>query len=370
MYKSFKIQNFRCFQELELNDLALVNLIIGMNNVGKTALLEAIFLHGGAYNPELTLQLNAFRGIEMLRISFGRWNEYPLSSIFYQFDVSKTIELSSEDTIIGYRTVRLKTVGESGERSEVNEAAGASVLDESTLRYEKDEPEGIFSTSEVAKILELEYKSATKQGTCRMIINRKGIRVEPLPTVPPFETFFQGARMRIPLEEQARRYGNLEVNRKQESVLAFLRLIEPRLKDIRSVTTGSGQILHGDTGTGHLMPLPLMGEGIVRLADLATSIGNAPDGVVLIDEIENGLHYSVMPKVWKAVAIAARQSKTQIFATTHSWECIRAAHEAFASDESYDFRLHRLGWLNGEIKAVTYDQETLAAAIKAELEVR
>ena len=68
--------------------------------------------------------------------------------------------------------------------------------------------------------------------------------------------------------------------------------------------------------------------------------------------------------------MAARESDVQVFATTHSWECIQAAHEAFESEKQYDFRLHRLGWLNGEIKAVTYDKESLSASLKAELEVR
>jgi len=113
-----------------------------------------------------------------------------------------------------------------------------------------------------------------------------------------------------------------------------------------------------------------MGGGMVRLTNLAVYIGNAPNGVVLVDEIENGLHYSVMFKIWKAIALAARESDAQVFATTHSWECIKAAHQAFTLDGKYDFRLHRLGRIDGKIGAVTYDQETLDAAIKAGLEVR
>jgi len=64
VYQSFEVGNFRCFRKLNLAQLERVNLIAGMNNVGKTALLEALFLHCSAYNPELTLRLNAFRGIE------------------------------------------------------------------------------------------------------------------------------------------------------------------------------------------------------------------------------------------------------------------------------------------------------------------
>jgi len=369
MYTSFKIKNFRCFQELELDDLALVNLIAGVNNVGKTALLEAFFLHGGVYNPGLTLKINSFRGIETVSLSPGAWLEHPLSSFFNQFDISKVIELVSEDTITGRRSLKLKAMGKSAELAEASQGS-VSILDESTISY-KDEPEGVLSSSEVAKVLELEYKSAEEQGTHRMVIHRKGVYVEPLPPSPSFQTYFEGVSFHVPLSEQSRLYGILELDDKQNVVLQFLNIIEPRLKDIRSVAVTGGSMLHGRIdGTRRLIPLPLMGNGMARLANLAIYIGNAPNGIVLVDEIENGLHHSVISKVWKAVALAAKQSGTQVFATTHSWECIRAAHEAFASEEEYNFRLHRLDRINGEITAVTYDQESLAASLKHGMEVR
>jgi predicted ATPase len=371
VYTYFKIRNFRCFQELELDDLGLVNLIAGVNNAGKTALLEAIFLHGGAYNPGLTVRLNAFRGVETVDLTVGRWVEHPLSSFFNQFDVSKPIELVGKDTVTGRRVLRLKAVGESLESTGVYQEGGVSVTDESDTGYIRNESKGVLSSSEVAKVLELEYEQAAKQGTYRMIIDRKGAHVDPIPPAPPFQTYFQSARQAMSFGEQARLYGNLELHDKQDPVLRILGIIEPRLKDIRSIAIAGGSMLHGRIdGIDHLIPLPIMGGGMIHLANLALHIGNAPNGVVLVDEVENGLHYSVMFKVWKAIALAARQSNTQIFATTHSWECIRAAHEAFASDEEYNFRLHRLGWLNGEIKRVTYDQGTLAASLKHELEVR
>ena len=109
---------------------------------------------------------------------------------------------------------------------------------------------------------------------------------------------------------------------------------------------------------------------MVRLASLVLHIGNAPNGVVLVDEIENGLHHSILPKVWRAIGEVAREFNTQVFATTHSLECIVAAHKAFAGSGLYDFRLHRLERRKATIRAVTYDQEALEAAIETGLEVR
>src|SRR3954452_10370521 len=99
--------------------------------------------------------------------------------------------------------------------------------------------------------------------------------------------------------------------------------------------------------------MALMGEGMVRLLSLVLEITNASNGVVLIDEIETGLHHSVLRTVWRAIGKASRRSNTQVFATTHSWECISAAHEAFLESGHYDLRLHRLERINGDIKAIT-----------------
>ena len=64
MYRSFSIKNFRCFDELTVEGMGRINLIAGKNNVGKTALLEALWVHGGAPNPELAVRVEAFRGLE------------------------------------------------------------------------------------------------------------------------------------------------------------------------------------------------------------------------------------------------------------------------------------------------------------------
>src|SRR5262249_30830035 len=113
-----------------------------------------------------------------------------------------------------------------------------------------------------------------------------------------------------------------------------------------------------------------MGEGMRRVLSMVLAIANAPGGVVLIDEVENGLHHSVMKEVWTAIALVARRMDAQVFATTHSYECITAAHEAFTARGPYDLRLYRLDRNNGDIQVVGYDQETVGAAIDFYHEVR
>ena len=101
---------------------------------------------------------------------------------------------------------------------------------------------------------------------------------------------------------------------------------------------------------------------ITRIVLAAASV---PDGVVLVDEIENGLHHSVLSDVWRVIATVAEQFNVQIFATTHSCECVEAAHEALGAG---GFRLHRLEVVDGATRCVTYGHDAMDGAIRHNLE--
>jgi hypothetical protein len=369
VYRFFKVMNFRCFPELTLDKLERVNLIAGMNNVGKTTLLEALFLHSSAYNPELILRLNAFRGIEQVgRLNafrgieqVGRLNATLLNSIFSRFDTSKIAELTGEYEQAGNRTLQLRVIGEPEKLAKI----GKSIQPSSDIPG--DIP--LFS-SDVAYILELVCMEGGQTRQYYLRIDEMGIHVQPMPPRPPFLAVFLASRVRPPLALDAEYFGNLEVCGRQDEVLDALQVVEPRLKRLAVVPVGGLSMIHGDIGLGRLVPLPVMGEGMQRLASLVLAIANLPNGVVLVDEIENGLYYSILPKVWQAIGKAAREFNTQVFATTHSLECIEAAHRAFSESERYDFRLHRLERVNETIRAVPYDQESLDAAIEMGWEVR
>ena len=88
---------------------------------------------------------------------------------------------------------------------------------------------------------------------------------------------------------------------------------------------------------------------------------------MLADEVENGLHYSIMPKVWQAVGTAAKNFDTQVVATTHSYECMEAAYQALGKD---GFRLHRLEAEEGKSRCVTLEPDQIDAVIRHTMEVR
>ncbi len=355
MYQSFAIKNFRCFRELEFGPLERVNLIAGTNNVGKTALLEALFLLMGPNNPELSLVLNASRGIQRYLVDPEKiWGWF-----FFNKRIDEIVELTGIAKDSSQRSLQIRLVQP--------QRPQAVPSDESTL----SETMRALTTSSGPRELIFRYRDADgKVDSSRaFIIPPNEIRTERAQIGPFPLGVFLSTRLQLP-KDDIERFSNLERVRRQDEVLAALRILDQRLNRLALLVIGGEPIIGGDIGLEELVPLPFMGEGIGRLLSIVVSIANASGGTVFIDEIENGLHYSTMVKVWQAIAHAARQSDAQVFATTHSWECIRAAHEAFATGETYDFRLHRLERVNGEIKAMTYDQRTLATAIAAGLEVR
>ena len=357
MYKSFKIKNFRCFKEVTLDHLERLNLIAGKNNAGKTSFLEALFLHIGPNNPDLSLRVNKFRGIEF----FSLEPEELWGSLFFDKDIERNIELTSINESDERNTLKI-TLEEPEESIITPPTSGAATT--TTI-----EPE--TSLSPKSRELLLTYEDGTgRTGISRAVINQQGeIKGRQSELNHKFPGVFLPSRNRF-LRADANRYSKLDRKGKTEPLLRTMKLLEPRLKRLAVLVTAGVPLINGDIGLNELVPIPMMGEGMVRLISILLAIYDSPDGIILIDEIENGLHHAAMTKVWQAIAQAARQSNTQIFATTHSWECVVAAHQALNASGVYDFLFHRFNLTNGEIKAVTYDRRKLNTAIATGLEVR
>ena len=119
------------------------------------------------------------------------------------------------------------------------------------------------------------------------------------------------------------------------------------------------------------MPLSSLGEGAKRLLGLSLALTNARNGILLLDEIENGIHYSVLPDVWRLIFQTARRLNVQVFATTHSWDCIEAFQKAAAEDDDpASGVLVRLQNQNGEVTSTVFDERRLAIATREGIEVR
>jgi len=352
MFTSVSVANFRCFRELRLKGLDRVNLIAGKNNVGKSSLLEALFLLLGETNLALAFSISASRGLAKIETSYKSVSAWVWAPMFHLFDKEKEIMLGG------------KRLDEPEMKVTIGRVPPSSV----TVSLEEGPLESPSPQSPT--VLEATYQCGKESRTSHMYIHEGKPKVAPPPPQPTIPGYFHPARGMFP-KEDAKSLADLLIRKESYDLVDILKIIEPRITQLSTMPgPGDESIIYGDVGLGQMLPLVLMGEGLVRFTSFLLKIAMAAHGVVLIDEIENGLHHSVMDAVWTAIAEAARLFDVQVFATTHSWECVVAAHRAFQDSGTYDFRLHRLDRVDDQIRAVTYDQEKLATAIASGLEVR
>lgn len=113
-----------------------------------------------------------------------------------------------------------------------------------------------------------------------------------------------------------------------------------------------------------------LGDGAIRLFSIGLATAASADGLVLIDEVENGLHYSILNAFWSLLFHLADERRVQVVATTHSWDCVRSFAAVAVADSASEGLLYRLDRETGRLRAVQYREEKLMAAAKHHVEVR
>ena len=156
----------------------------------------------------------------------------------------------------------------------------------------------------------------------------------------------------------------------EETLQRLLAKVDPRIKKVRIDPGEDGNQVIVDIGLSELVPVSQAGQGVYRLLTiLADIIGENPD-VVLIDEVENGLHHSIHQQIWAGLAETAEKLEVQIIATTHSEECLVAAHNAFANRKEYDLSVIQLFRVQNGVQGRVLDREHIEAAINGSIDLR
>ena len=348
MLKRLQIRNFRGFNALKIDQLSGINLIAGKNNSGKTSLLEAIFLLSEGGNASLARNVNIIRGLELdSRVSPATIG--PLwKQLFSDLDMERDIEIEGKHTTDGQFTLKITSERQATPALDlIEETSVPDHFSERPLTFQYSDPSG-------------------KRVESQIRVKGQEFEINQPATNAPFIAAILKSRGRNTYED-ATRLGMLKQKKKGDLLLNALQVIEPKLQSIEENSSSGTPMIWGDIGLSELVPLLAMGEGMTQLARIVLAIASIPDGVVLVDEVENGIHHSVLPDVWRAIDEAAKQFRTQIFATTHSLECVMAAHESLSADR---FRLHRLEIADRTSRCVTYEPDAIAAAIQHNLEVR
>ena len=352
MLERMAIKNFRVFRELNVEKLGSINLFTGQNNAGKTTLLEAMFLLSGAGNPEMAVNAIVLRGSvdgDGVQPAAPLWKE-----LFANLDVSKAITLAATHRSLGELLLEVEP-GVPQELTSITPTNG------------NEGPPSATTNLPDERSLSFSFSRNGEQVACSSIrLSGPGLEVSRPMAYVPFP-----ATILVSRSGSAREYaillGKLRRKKQGDLLLEALHIVEPKLQSIEDNSASGTPMIWGDVGLPEMVPLPVMGEGMTRIARIVLAISSTPNGLVLVDEIENGLHHSVLEKFWQVVETAARQFDVQVFATTHSFECAQAAHRALPSTA---FRLHRLEIVDNESRCVTYSDDAAAGAIEHGLDVR
>ncbi len=367
MFESLRIKNFRLFDNLEIGELKRINLLAGRNNTGKTAVLEAMYLLASVGDPKRVLDVKGIRGISEGSRAPGVVPTSYWKPLFSQLNMQRTIEISGAHSHLGPLALAISL--ERRDSSETLEPyrfptrqVAQGVADNA------QEPVSLDLGEQLADpwALHFSWGTAKARETCDIRVTEHGHQSVSTDRDIPLQAIYLSLGTGN-AQEDAVRLGQLRAHKKGNLLTKALQVVEPSLKSVEDNSATGTPMICGDIGLAELTPLSAMGAGVMRIARIVLAMSIVPGGVVLVDEIENGFHHSIMNKVWAVVEEAALQFDAQVVATTHSYECVMAAHEAL-SDE---WRLHRLDRTNdGSSLCVTYDTETVEAAIEHDLEVR
>jgi AAA15 family ATPase/GTPase len=329
-FTSINIQNFRGIKSLEMDDFGQVNVFVGKNNSGKTSVLEALCIGNGRYEEHF------FRDISEFSLE-----ELPL--LFHNLDVQTGLLVDVHCTDGRSNSIQMKP------------KIGINRRKKTTSKIE-----------DITVTQKLRNKTQQLEEISYSLAKAEEFEPDTLPDVLFSYSWLHPKDLMEQLDEML----DIIVKKKRENeIIQCLAEIDTSIIGIRLGTKGR---IYCDIGLPSLVPISMMGDGTRRILSIIANILVAENGIALIDEISNDLHYSTMEILWRTVLKAAKEFNVQVFATTHSYECLAAlakVQEAnlFGEDIVRVFRLEREG---EEHRAVKIDGEDLAFMTQKGWEIR
>ena len=322
-FKNIEIKRFRGIDYLKIDDFSRVNVFLGQNNSGKTTVLEAISMLMGISNPDVPQAINAVRA----RKPFS--NFIDIQYFFYNLDVATPPEVSAEqmDGVLRHLKLNLSYVFDelADPQSEPRQQIGA-VKYVNTLEMDFDITNGVSNQS---------YKSWLRVNPQGLVVNRKiadGYLENKRAWLTPSD---------LMTNNLANDLAELFKRNRKESILTLLKLFDSRISSIEILTD---DIYVGFEGMSQMLSISMMGDGLRRYLSIVASAANPLIDILLIDEIDNGLHYSVYKKLWQALFALAEVSNKQLFVTTHSKETLCHLKDLLEDSPAYqqELRLYTL----------------------------
>ncbi len=313
IFKEISIKNFRGIRDLTLRDFGLINLFTGKNNSGKTSALEGVMLAAGMSNPTLAITLDNLRNLLHTEADDFQFIFYGLE---YKNEPTIEAELFNKETrtlIIRptMKQVGAEKLGTLNSGLSTNTAGGLQV---NGLVFD-------FSTK----------SPHSQRDSQKSTIEFDGVQIK---SSPPknyrekiFGIFLSPANVSIELPS---RLEKVIVEKQKDELINVLKIIDPNIKDI---ILGARGMIYLDVGLTKYLPVNIEGAGTHRFLALITTIFFNKNGVLFIDEIENGLHYKIFRSLWRVIIKAALDFNVQLFITTHNYEVLEQLRLALEDED-------------------------------------
>ncbi len=352
-FRNIEIKNFRGIDHLKIDDLSRVNILLGQNSSGKSSVLECLLLMMGMSNPDLPQTVNSIRSRNYS--SFA-----DLGYMFHNYDLKVKPEMFSElfDGTKRRLSLELTYIFD-----------GQSQPDLQNGQIPTSETKTFLNTLKMLFGVESGRQKSTHE--CSLTVNQQGL----ISDRKLAEGYLEKNSVAFLSSDLAA--GNpandlieLAKRRLKDTVTEQLKHFDSRITTLEILNNVA---YVGLEGIDQLLAVNMQGDGLRRYLNIVAASANSMNNILLIDEIENGLHYSAYKKLWEAVFSLATATNKQVFVTTHSKETLHSLSEMLEEHTEYqqEMRLYTLAKtpIKGH-QAYKYSFEGLSGACENDVELR
>ena len=364
MYSSIRINGYRGLDSFTMEGLGRVNLLVGKNNCGKTSILECIELLRSSGNHNVLSSVLGRRGEWGYLGDEDRQAYLEVRHLFSERDLDRPVSIEADRIT----TTNLRIW---------NEKISLSVEQSQQAQLGFQEPAPTVKDGNLA--LRMNWSSAADEFSAPLTL--EGFLPLPSRLMRARNGSSKAVKFigtnGISAMEVVRLFDDLVLTEDEKHVTQALRIVEPRVERIASATSDrwpaygevpSGVFLRLE-GAADRIPIGSAGDGMWRMLGLALALANSKEGVLLVDEIDTGLHYSVMGDMWRMVSERAAALDVQVFATTHSRDCYQSLATIVEPESpSAPVTIQRIDPRRGQ--AVGFSDDDIVIAAERGLEVR